>query len=103
MEGRINEADIVKLEEEIDQAIEAEDFQKLNELLDAREKLLPTLSVEMLKDIQKRDQQRKETLELKIKEFKESAEQMESGKKYMNSYIQNDNDENKGNIINRLG
>jgi len=27
MEGRINEADIVKLEEEIDQAIEAEDFQ----------------------------------------------------------------------------
>ncbi|HPC25777.1 MAG TPA: flagellar protein FliT, partial [Fervidobacterium sp.] len=78
MEGRINEADIVKLEEEIDQAIEAEDFQKLNELLDAREKLLPTLSVEMLKDIQKRDQQRKEALELKMKEFKESAEQMES-------------------------
>jgi len=103
MVGRINEADIVKLEEEIDQAIDAEDFQKLNELLDEREKLLPTLSVEMLKDIQKRDQQRKETLELKIKEFKESAEQMESGKKYMNSYIQNDNDENKGNIINRLG
>ncbi len=103
MEGRINEADIVKLEEEIDQAIDAEDFQKLNELLDERDKLLPTLSVEMLKDIQKRDQQRKETLELKIKEFKESAEQMESGKKYMNSYIQNDNDENKGNIINRLG
>jgi len=56
MEGRINEADIVKLEEEIDQAIDAEDFQKLNELLDARERLLPTLSVEMLKDIQKRDQ-----------------------------------------------
>lgn len=100
MEDQINEGDIVKLEEEIDQAIEAEDFQRLNELLDAREKLLPTLPIEMLKDIQKRDEQRKAVLELKMKEFKESAGQMESGKKYMNSNIQN---EDKGNIINRLG
>lgn len=100
MEDERNEIDIVKLEEEIDQAIEAEDFQKLNELLDKREKILPTLSVEMLRGIKERDEQRKAILELKMKEFKESAEQMESGKKYMNSYIQN---EDKGNIINRLG
>ncbi len=82
------ERDILTIEKEIDEAIEKEEYEKLNVLLDEREKILPTLSENELKEIYERDQKRMKVLESKLNEFKESALKTETGKKMVQSYFQ---------------
>ncbi|AMW33568.1 hypothetical protein SAMN04488510_12829 [Fervidobacterium changbaicum] len=99
MENQI-ERDILTIEKEIDEAIENEDYEKLNQLLEEREKLLTKLTESELKEIYERDQQRMKVLEEKMKEFKETALKTETGKKMVQSYIQT---ESKGQEIDRQG
>uniref|UniRef100_A0A7V4NF31 Flagellar protein FliT n=2 Tax=Fervidobacterium pennivorans TaxID=93466 RepID=A0A7V4NF31_FERPE len=94
------ERDILTIEKEIDEAIESEDYEKLNTLLDEREKLLPKLTENELREIYQRDQQRMKVLEEKMKKFKETAIKAETGKKMVQSYIQT---EDKGQEIDRRG
>jgi|YelNats1bottle14_1022556.scaffolds.fasta_scaffold00363_4 hypothetical protein len=84
------ERDILTIEKEIDEAIEKEEYEKLNVLLDEREKILPTLSENELKEIYERDQKRMKVLESKLNEFKESALKTETGKKMVQSYFHGD-------------
>ncbi|MGQ9855759.1 MAG: flagellar protein FliT [Fervidobacterium sp.] len=94
------EKDILSIESQIDEAIENEDYEKLNQLLDEREKLLPKLSGEELMEIYKRDEERKKKLEQKLNEFKEMALKTIEGEKMMKSYFMM---EDKGNTIDRKG
>jgi len=94
------ERDILAIEKEIDEAIENEDYEKLNNLLDEREKLLPKLTENELKEIYERDQRRMRVLGEKMKEFKNIALKTETGKKMVQSYIQT---EDKGQEIDRRG
>ncbi|WP_448376121.1 flagellar protein FliT [Fervidobacterium sp.] len=95
-----NERDILSIEKEIDESIENEDYEKLNRLLDEREKLLPMLNETELRDIYERDQKRMKILEGKLNEFKENALKTETGKKMVQSYLQSDE---KGTTIDRQG
>ena len=94
------ERDILAIEKEIDEAIENEDYEKLNTLLDEREKLLPKLTENELREIYERDQRRMRVLGEKMKEFKNIALKIETGKNMVQSYIQT---EDKGQEIDRRG
>jgi hypothetical protein len=94
------ERDILAIEKEIDEAIENEDYEKLNTLLDEREKLLPKLTENELREIYERDQRRMRVLGEKMKEFKNITLKTETGKKMVQSYIQT---EDKGQEIDRRG
>ncbi|MEJ5256967.1 MAG: flagellar protein FliT [Fervidobacterium sp.] len=94
------EKDILNIEAQIDEAIEKEDYEKLNQLLDEREKLLSKLSSEELIEIYKRDEERKKKLEQKLNEFKEMALKTIEGEKMMRSYL---TVEDKGSSIDRKG
>jgi len=94
------ERDILSIEKEIDEAIESEDYEKLNTLLNEREKLLPKLTENELREIYQRDQHRMSVLEEKMEEFKNTALKMETGKKMVQSYFQT---EDKGQEIDRRG
>lgn len=92
--------DILKIEEEIDQAIENEDYEKLNELLDKRQEILGSLPEEVLREIYERDKKRQEILSQKLAEFKNITKQIEEGKRMVQSYIQQDD---KGQMFNSEG
>lgn len=92
--------DILKIEEEIDQAIEKEDYEKLNELLDKRQEILGSLPEEVLREIYERDKKRQEILSQKLAEFKNITKQIEEGKRMVQSYIQQDD---KGQMFNSEG
>lgn len=94
------EVDILKLEEEIDEAIQNEDYEKLNLLLDKRQEVLSLLSEEILREIYERDKKRQEVLSQKLAEFKNITVQIEEGKKMVRSYIQQDD---KGQMLNSEG
>ncbi|MEN3042308.1 MAG: flagellar protein FliT [Fervidobacterium sp.] len=92
--------DILKIEEEIDKAIEDEDYEKLNELLDKRQQVLAFLSQETLGEIYERDKKRQEILAQKLNELKKMSKQIEEGKRMTNSYIQQND---KGQLFNSKG
>lgn len=92
--------DILKIEEEIDKAIEDEDYEKLNELLDKRQQILAFLSQEILGEIYERDKKRQEILAQKLNELKKMSKQIEEGKRMANSYIQQND---KGQLFNNKG
>jgi len=92
--------DILEIEKQIDLAIEDEDYEKLNTLLDQREKLLPILPENTLREIYERDLKRQENLKQKFEELKSLTKNIEDGKRMVQSYIQQDD---KGQILNRQG
>lgn len=100
LNAKDDQVDIIKLEEFIDKSIEIEDYELLNLLLDKREKVLPKLANQVLKEIYERDIKRQEILQEKFENFKNLIKQLESGKKFAQSYIQN---EDKGNLLNSKG
>ncbi|MFN3692164.1 MAG: hypothetical protein ACK4R7_04660 [Fervidobacterium sp.] len=100
LNAKDDQVDIIKLEEFIDKSIEIEDYELLNLLLDKRERILPKLANEVLKEIYERDIKRQEILREKFENFKNLIKQLESGKKFAQSYIQN---EDKGNLLNSKG
>lgn len=100
LDEKDDKIDFLKLEEFIDKAIEIEDYELLDLLLDKRGKVLPTLAEELFKEIIERDKKRQEILQKKFEEFKNILKQVESGKKFVQSYIQQ---EDKGNLINGKG
>lgn len=92
--------DILEIEKQIDLAIEDEDYEKLNTLLDQREKLLPILPESTLREIYERDLKRQETLKQKFEELKNITKNIEDGKRMVQSYIQQDD---KGQMLNSQG
>ncbi|MFN6991682.1 MAG: hypothetical protein ACK4MM_03050 [Fervidobacterium sp.] len=100
LNAKDEQVDIIKLEEYIDKSIEIEDYELLNRLLDKRERILPKLANEVLEEIYERDVKRQEILREKFENFKHLIKQLESGKKFAQSYIQ---DEDKGNLLNSKG
>ncbi|MGB9615276.1 MAG: flagellar protein FliT [Fervidobacterium sp.] len=92
--------DIIQIELEIDKAIEEEDYEKLNLLLDERGKILPTLTENQLREVYERDLKRQKILNEKREEFRRMGKNLEEGKKMIQSYIQ-PND--KGNVLNGQG
>ncbi|ODN31110.1 hypothetical protein [Fervidobacterium thailandense] len=89
--------DILEIEALIDEAIEKEDYDALNRLLDLREKLLPELPREMLVEIYERDKGRMELLKEKLKSFQKLTHQLEAGKRFASSQTQDE----KGTFLNR--
>lgn len=86
----VREVDIIKIEEEIDKAIENEDYETLDRLLELRGELLVSLSPDVLREIYERDRVREEKLRKKMLEFKAMAQQMEAGKKLASSQSQDE-------------
>lgn len=84
------ENDIIRIEEQIDKAIENEDYEELDRLLELRGTLLGRLPLEMLREIYERDQLRQERLRRKIQDLKMLAHQLEASKKLASSQSQDD-------------
>ncbi len=89
--------DIIEIETLIDKAIEKEDYEVLNQLLDLREKLLPELPQETLIEIYERDRVRMELLKKKLRDFEKLTQQLETGKRFASSQVQDE----KGTFLNR--
>lgn len=89
--------DILEIEMLIDEAIEKEDYEVLNRLLDLREKLLPELPQEMLGEIYERDKVRMELLKKRLRDFEKLTQQLETGKRFASSQAQDE----KGTFLNR--
>ncbi len=101
--GEINLDELQSLEEIenlIDTAIEAEDFELIDLLLEKRQKFLEAADTEVLKMIAEADERRKLILSEKLKELKTTIENLEKGKQMTKMYYGEDE---KGTKINRMG
>jgi|OM-RGC.v1.030777436 hypothetical protein len=79
--------EIIKIEEMIDKAIEEENFQLLNELLEKRENLLKKgISEELAKLILEKDKQRKNKILEMMEQLGVQAKNIKLGEKALKGY-----------------